>query len=302
MKKILSGIIAVLILWNGTSCSYMSGQADNDKILSQVYEINDAVYSGTATDDFANHKNVITDTPECMVEKNVGEKTTLHILEKEQTISYQDTMYYPVGDVKVDRYTIEESQDSCFLLNSDGTVNSIINSSIATLDIAPNTSPQKVQNLLKIAVKDIVDLSKYQYCKDSSTPRQDGTYGLYIFTFYNQTHGFTSDIVKIMVQGSGIGTVSTLRKKLPLPDLSSYNFQVSKSKQEEIIQMKLIDMYNTEETEYLAHEVTEATIVMYKGEVCIKYFVNVDVLLTGTNQKPGYACRILVPLHLLTEG
>lgn len=309
MKKMACLALTILILCCTAACSRVLNESDgkmndeyNEDVLSKIYEINDQILDAEIENDSVNHRNVIFPDIEVSYKKDVGEKTAIRVLEKSMNLIYQETEHHPIGDIELHKYCIEGVKNSRVLLREDGSIQEIVRGNIAKLDISPKESPESVQRKLEVALGGMVDFSLYQHSNVEPALKSDGTYHSYSFSYYNEINGYTSDVLYLLVEGKGDGTVRTLRYNNPLPQLTEQDLQISKSHEDEILQIKLKDMYNVESADNISYEVVDSDIVMYNGEGYIKYRVYTDVLRMNSDVKDGYVCDLLISLQLLTES
>ncbi|MBE6947321.1 MAG: hypothetical protein E7454_03625 [Ruminococcaceae bacterium] len=294
MKKVLYLSMILILAINITACNKETKYIQSE--LDQIFEISEAYSYTDSEDDVAQHKNVMAEKAVSTLEKEVGEKSIFYSASKEIPISYEQTLFYPVGDVKIHVHKIDNTENSRILLYEDGSLNSILNGDIASILISPHSSPEQVKAELEPAIQKFVDLSEYQYCTISPTTRQDGTYSLYRFTYYNEVHGYRTNFVRILVLPDG--RVATIRFSLPLPDLTTIDFVQLKERHKDAILLKLKDMFNTSKSEYRTHEISGATVVVYQGEVYIRYLIKGEALHSTINTECGFACNLLIPARL----
>lgn len=294
MKKIIYAILIIMILTFLAACNDGKKLSGNNT-LTEIRAITEYYGSGRLmkqTDEYAH--NIIYTT-----EKNPGESQEMQVLSEKWNLTYDKTSYYQVGSYKVNNYMIEGSKNGSVLLNEDGTIFAILNKSITKLDITPTDTPEKVREALESAISDLVDFSKYEYCKiGKSTPDDSENFGIYNFVYYNLINGYCNGYITVSVNEDG--SVHPLWKKDAGFPSSKLISDINKKNEEELIIMKLKDMLN-DGNEYLDHEIHfYPNIVYYEDELCVEYSITGHAKSKELDNDLGFACRIIIPIRLLT--
>lgn len=302
MKKILFIIMIISAGMSITSCNQSHNKVGNttstSDSLSQIFEI-EGFYN---EDDPFNHTNVISDDIIYSTEKSVGELMTVQMAGESWNLSYENTMLYPVGGYKVNKYKINGSENGSVLLKEDGSIFAVLNSSITTLDISPNDTSETVRTVLEPTVANLIDLSKYQNLRvDGSSAGDETHFGYYYFEFYNTINGYISDCAAILVLDDG--TVTTLKIWDIVCESNDLNFHIDKKREEELILAKVMNLLDGQNVEYQNHEIISTPeIVNYNNELCINYSIGIQVNEKTTQFSYGFACRILIPVRLLSDA
>lgn len=77
---------------------------------------------------------------------------------------------------------------------------------------------------------------------------------------------------------------------------------IDKVLEEEMIILKLKDIYDTDETEYRGHsQLSTPSIIVYENELCIRYTVSCDIYYEKYDSVYGEACSILIPVRLISD-
>ena len=304
MKKItLLIIVFILVL---TSCSNKENStADNnsspkDDLSSNQIDISVIleVDSGQVyAEEQANHTNTISSSPQKSVDKSVSVDKSLDVNNTTLTIKYQETLYYPVSDKRVHKYFVDNDEKKTVLIDENGKINALLYT-YTTINISKNASTDEVIEPLKAELSKVLDISFYKNVQTSSVPYSDSAFGLYSYVFYNEKNGYMTDYLKVSVSDDG-GVFGLSINNLPESD---FNVNISKEKEDEAIQAKMKDIYNTDKTEYKTYKsIFDPCIVVYEDQLYVQYFVSATYTHSEHGETNSFINTILIPLDLISE-
>lgn len=263
--------------------------------LPQIYEV-DA--SGYGEQDGFNHLNVISSKPITTQERPSDDRKQIQLGEKILDLTYCSTRSYPIGDLKTHEYLIDGTEGERVLLKENGGLY-FWTGNIAQLDIAPSDAEETVLATLKSEISGVVDLEKYQYMDvERSLPGDD--FGFYKYTFYNAVNGYVTDFVFVGVLSNG--TVSPLCITEVDPDAVALCGKIDADVENEVLLSKLIDIYNTDRTAYIAHEIYGVRAVQHDGTLCIYYTIGCEIRDLDLDIEVGAVCDIMIPVQLLLDA
>lgn len=299
MNKAICIILSIIIIGSMSACKQTPDNEISEDILSQVYRVDTSLGSDKAGDE---NTNTTADGRIITIEKEVGAKTVFEFLENDLTITYQETQFIPDGDVKIHKYAIDGTEKGQVSLYEDGTFQQIFWSELQLLDITPMESPESVEEKIKAELDGFVDFSAYEYCDMYADLNADGTYRKYSYCCRNQVNGFTTNMVQIYITGEGV--LLGLQYNYPKPELTAQDLQISDSLAENILQMKIKSVYDTEETRFLSYKLDSdrTMLTMYKGEVCVSYSVVVTYEKSDATEEKGWGEMYLIPLRLINRS
>ena len=294
MKKYMIAVLIVVIALTAVACN--SGK----EVWTQTYEVG----GDSMSHDVFNHENVISDKTVHTKERTVGEKTSFSTASRSYSLSYSESIFYPLKNRKVHKYLVDSSEDEgSVLLNEDGSLYAILRDDIALIDISKTDTAETVQAALEPAIADLVDLSKYDEVEvQHSGNSVDGSFGRYRFFFYDELQGYRGGYTTVMVYDDG--RVGALWINDLLIDANKNLPVIDKEKEEMMIQKRLQAIYNTDTTEYRSHTLFDMpSLCTYGNELCIYYRLNVTLYETDlSSETSGYTTELLIPVRLLTES
>ncbi len=226
---------------------------------------------------------------------------------KEKTISfggslfetnYRGTLYYPIGDLKLDQYVVRNSnsEETRILLLPDGSIYSMLGGNIVTIPGITKTSlPEEARKAAEEALGTTLDFSQYQHfdCTASAPLDTSGRFGLYLLTWYNEENGIVfDDALSLCVDEKGIVSALWVKGNAKqsfgeadaLDPVDVYH---------DDIEDKLKGIYDTENCKFVDYSIMNSTYVIYKGSTCILCTVSIHVEDTDGNIW-GEARRLLV--------
>ena len=297
MKKIFIILITVWIFLSAVSCQ--KKETDINKILAEIYEIK---VDSLNSDVIVNYKNPISDACQIFINPDTEFEKTCNLFQKNFNLCYTKTKFHPISDFCTEQYSIAGSSDGYIEFYEDGSFFGISNYVIATLDVAVNASSDRVLDVLKAELSDLLDDSVYPYvnvtCSLSENVRNQ-RFGMYTFVFYNMYQDYHTDFVRVCVMDDG--TVNYIRCWKTGIDVTQLELNIDKAWEEKLILRKLNDMLGTKYQSY--ETVVPPEMRIYDGEVVIKYSVagiesnNVD----SRNESDSFAYPIMIPVRLLKD-
>jgi hypothetical protein len=264
-------------------------------LLESIYEI-----EGTWLNNGSNirHSNTISSKPEQSVDES-AEKNLSIFLEGNHSLSYSDTLYYPIGEEVVHRYYFVDNQEACVLMKEDSSIMAILGT-IAIVDVENTASSEEVRTLVEPLIGQWITPSNYNHTEVSrSLPEEYGRFGMYTFLYSNVINGYITSWAKISVTDAG--RVFAFWKRGV--DVPASQLNIDKELEKQLIELKLGDMYNTELTSLIAYELMldVPSVNKFNGELCIKYNICVTYIDKSNNGERtiGDQIEILIPIRLM---
>ncbi len=295
-KKIISVILVTLIIFLVCACT--ESVSNKTKYLDSIYEVESAILE-TEIEKF-NHKNLILDTPIHSTDPKVLTTRKILLNGTEKDMKYCETIFYPISDTSAHKYLVNGVDNNVILLNDDGSVTAIL-FTFTKLDMSSVKNGEEIKPILMSVLEDFVDLSKYQYVDITGDENEnyDSIYVIYDFLYYNMENGYITDFTKVSVsyEGEVFG--------FSINDLNADNLSlnVDKSLENELLSMKLKDIYDTPDTKYESFDIEfTPNIVRYDGELFVNYFVAVNYIKTESGNICSSATKILLPLRLISSA
>ena len=292
MKRFI--ICIVMIIFAILTCSCEDQGEIDQKDIDSIYEIDVGCFKQETQ---VNHKNIINNDEVVSVDENALKTRTLSLGGCDYEMIYQDSIYYPVGDYKVDRYFIDGNEEKSVLVNRNGDIYALF-FAFSEINISNTDTPEDVLPVLREELGKIIDMTKYEKVhipKMSESDKENG-FRTYSFTFYNERYGFTSDTVTVFVSGNG--NVRNLRI-YDFPD-ELLSTKIENKKVEQLVEAKIKDMYTTDYVEYISCRIFgEKKLVIYQGEPCILCSVSPQYYEKESDKEwPGWLFDILIPTRL----
>lgn len=305
MKKIFSCLFISAMFLSICSCNSTHYNVTSDEFsasttdkiyLNEILEADTGIYDQEPN---LNHKNIIDTQPESSVDRSKAEKTTVKIDGKDRSLDYSDTLFYPVGEKKVDCYYVDGNKDSLVLLNSDGSINSILYQ-FSQLNISKTESPDQVKLLLDQKLRDLVDISRYEYVQIPSSNESLGEgFGLYDYLYYNMMDGYMTDYIRVSVLDDG----SVLGFSINEVETTATELNIDEKKEDELLVLKLKDIYTTAHTEYVSHKtVFPPQLVTYQGELYVQHYVSVVYRDEARGELSSFINTILLPVQAINRS
>lgn len=293
MKKYFTISLATVLLLSLCSCHQT--RSEKEAFLKDIAEAGSGVYEQET--DF-HHSNVISDQAVQTVDSSVQAERVVSINGIDRQLAYHDTLFYPVGETTVYRYYIDGDEDCTVLMDQDGRIQSLLYH-FATLDISKTASPDEVRPLLEQKLSELVELSEYEHVNLPSASSDPNGFGIYDFLYYNMIDGYMTDYVKVSVSDDG-NIFGFSIHNLASEDV---HFSIDKDRENELLNLKLNDIYTTEHTEYVSYQLAfTPQVVVYHDELHIQYPVSANYTTKDNGQMTSLVNQILIPLRLIAEG
>ncbi len=289
MKKICILLIVLVVCLSSCNNNHSSIE-DN---LKQIYVVDRGTYQDTKQ-----NVNFVSDEMEYSVRDDVEPKKNIQILSAEFDAVYTETVYYPIGDKEVHKYTADEGS---ILLREDGSVCSVLGITIGTIDISPTDSYEAVQAKLEPTISKYVDISEYEYLEVQpwGSTDNESNFGRYIFVYYNAIQGYQTDWASVLVNDDG--TIS----RLVIQDVGREiaGIDINKTTEDDLITAELSLLYDTDATQYVSYESSQRPeMVLYNDELNVKYTVSTNFKYNDDESVFTTIDEILIPLRLLSAS
>ncbi len=293
MKKIICVIITMTLIISIFGCNKKSDSTTKDDYLNDVFEIDAGQYSAEKD---LNHANLIYNNPVLTVDTTVQASKTIVLNGADLSLTYKNTAYYPIGDKKVYRYLVGGDESKIIEIDTNGNITRI-RYEYTKLDISKNATPEEVLAKLRPELAKIRDLSKYEFIKLPGSRESDSGFGSYQYLFYNMEGSYTTDYLFVAVFDDGSVTGFQIRD---LPN-EERNFNINEDKVNEIIEAKLRDIYDTDNTKYVSFERSgDYSLTVYDGKYYLRCAVSARHIRFGS-EKSGFLIPLLIPMELITN-
>ena len=270
MKKSILFLLIISILILSCSCSKKTG-------TQIIYELDSSWLSENS---FEKDTALIETAPKTYVEKDLALTQKQKILGKELSINYQDTSFYPIGDMIIRRYTCENGLN--VYLTESGSVFGLTNGTLFTLDIKPNDNSSTVRTILEEKISVLADVKEYDSCKISrSNPDDMENFGMYTFRWEKHYDDFVISYIQVIVKDDG--SVENFFQDPSDVDKRLEDITIDQNKINKIILKKICDTYQKSAEEICEfRNITSPKLSIYKDELCAIY--NLSVVFNSTNE------------------
>jgi hypothetical protein len=113
-----------------------------------------------------------------------------------------------------------------------------------------------------------------------------------MYVFYNEINGYICDYAVVILNADGrIFRITSVNEM----DYTGLNLNVDEEWENKLLLTKLKNMHDTENNEYVSHEIHEKRITKYGDEICVLY----DISVMATNF--GERIDLVIPLSVLTS-
>lgn len=312
MKKILSILLLIIISVNLFSCRNKAEVSENEgenlqEYIDQIYAADEG---GSASESKRKELNLVNASPVSSHDPTAPASLKKVFFGIEYDLTYVETLTYLISGTTVDKYVADEfGEFGNLLLFRDGSVKSLL-FKFANINITGKETPQDIKSQMEAVIREVVDISKYDYCDIPEYSSDGEGFGTYYFLYYNMVNGYMTDYLKVNVKDDGrIGSLSIndLRTDRDLSNLS-----IDKSLEDKLLNAKTKQVYEGlyEETlnkynyQYATYKLTSArpNICVCNGELCVQYSVTADWSdASGQIHGLGYIQRILIPLRLISN-
>lgn len=305
MKKHIILLIIVSYALLAVGC----GNADNYINSSKASEVDSGSYETILnvileidseqlnTEPKFNHKNVISDNVQHSVDKTVPTEKSITINSSAYSLRYKESLHYPISGKYVHSYYVDDDEKNIILVDDKGEINSILYKYTA-LNISRTASPSEVYEPLKAEISKIIDVSFYENVKIPEHSADEKGFGIYDYLFYNQKNDYITDYLRVSVSDDG----SVFGLSINNLSETDFNLDISKEKENNAIESKLKDIYNTDVTQYLSYEMHfDPCITVYENQIYIQYFISAKYTHKQHGEMGGYTDIILVPLSAVSN-
>lgn len=290
MKKTIR--ILLLSLFSFILCSCGNVEKENFDV-NKIYEVDHKQYNEEKE---FNHKHLISGTPEILFDKNVQLEKNFIINGMELKLKYNRTLRYDIGNECLLEYFVDGDEEKVILLSDDGKIDSILYD-YTVLEISKTTNSDEVLELLKNELRKFVDISFYSNVTVDETEYLSGTN--YDYLFFNNENGYMTDFLRASVDVDG--NVYAV-KFYNLKATDHLKVDVDKEKEQQAIELKLKDIYNTEITQYKSYEeVFDPRIVIYEDQLYVEYFVAATYTHEQHGERSSYINTLLIPLEMINN-
>lgn len=288
MKKIFLVFTALLVIISFSACNNMQNASMDN--LDMIYELDNNLYIAEKS---FNHKNTIYNNVEYSKKTNLPHSAEFAFNGNEERFVYNDTLFYPIGEKLVNRYFESGKNDNVILLNEDGSINSILYK-YTRLEINGSFDPNNDLIELKNELKKWVDTSKYEYIE--APDYADKELEIYDYIFYNMIEGYITDYMRVSVSNDGYIFGLSINNLM----LENFVLNINKSLEEKMINLKLSDIYNTQNTEYKSYNtVFPPQVVKYNNEIYVQYSVSANYIDSNETELTSWLNCILIPTSLI---
>ena len=298
MKKLFILISAVMLLICFCSCGDVAEETD-ENIIASIYEEN----NGTPNSEKQfNHKNIISSDLEYSADPEAPLTKVFTIDGCELEAQYKDTVYYPVGEQRLDRYLVDGDEEKSVLVTRDGNISCILYD-FAKITISSKATPEEVLPLLKEQLSKTFDIQAYENVNFDTVTNVVSPFGVYDFLFYNIVNGYIKNYILVSVLDSG--EIFALKKfgvnESVLNDYCATQ-NIDSANVEKLLENKLKDIYSTDTTEYISYDnSSHPRLTVYNGELCARYSVTVTYSSKTQDEAHSHINAILIPLRLTAE-
>lgn len=288
MKKVVLIIMMFVI-------AFSSGCKHTDKVDLSLILVVDSEQLNTETE--FNRKGVISDSAQHSVDKTVPAERSVTINSSDYSLRYKESLYYPIGGRYVHGYYVDGDEESIILVDDNGEINSILYKYTA-LNISRTASPAVVYEPLKAEISKITDVSFYENVKMPERSADEKGFGIYDYLFYNQKNDYITDYLKVSVSDDG----SVFGLSINNLSETDFNSDISKEKENNAIESKLKDIYNTDVTQYRSYEMQfDPCITVYDNQIYIQYFISAKYTHKQHGETGGCIDIILIPLSVISN-
>lgn len=272
MKRKLTVIIALVL------SALILSSCGNMRYLAHVYEVDDGTYDFSQYK-YLNHKNIVSAKPKSSVDSKKPTSKTLSLSDTELKLQYSESLYYPIGDMTLDVYLADGSEDKKVSFEQDGSINSIMYEFDSfKLQSADRVFDKDLCPFLEERLKTIVDLTSFKHQRSSQSANDSAENGYeYHHIYYNEVGGCTTDYVEMYTIQRG-DVVSILNLKIYRSNTDMNDYSISRGKFEKLLHAKMKDIYSTDGVDLLLnYEIISLEnsndlplVITYKGDKYIR--------------------------------
>lgn len=290
MKRFIVLSMAILLAISLCSCTGNISKKD----LKRIYVVEDGAPS------WWKDATLISDKVKYSVESSIPSEKVVKLGGVDHTLKYKDTLYYPVGQRTLHRYFVDGNEEQTVLIDGNGKVNDILYK-YTVLDITKESTPNDVLELLKVELAKNFDLSRYEHVEIPEQAQESEESWIYDYRFLNKENGYITEYLRASVSDDG----SVFGVRVHNLNTSELNLDIDKKKEQQAIELKLKDIYNTDSYKYRSYKVAfEPHVTTYNDQVCIEYSVAVKYV-DSQNEEIGelssFLLRLLVPVEVISN-
>lgn len=287
MKRFIVLSMAILLAISLCSCTGNISKKD----LKKIYVVEDGAPS------WWKDATLISDKVKCSVESSIAPEKEVKLGGVDHTLKYKDTLYYPVGQRTLHRYFVDGNEEQTVLIDGNGKVNDILYK-YTVLDITKESTPNDVLELLKVELAKNFDLSRYEHVEIPEQAQESKESWIYDYRFFNKENGYMTEYLLASVSDDG----SVFGVRVHNLNTSELNLDIDKKKEQQAIELKLKDIYNTDSYKYPSYEIAfEPHVTTYNDQVCIEYSVGVRYFHSNKGETASFLHRILIPIEVISN-
>lgn len=290
MKRFIALSMAILLAISLCSCSGNISKRD----LKKIYVVEDGVPP------WWKDATLISGEVKYSVDSSVPSEKVVKLGGVDHTLKYKDTMYYPVGQRTLHRYFVDGNEEQTVLIDDRGKVNSILYK-YTVLDITKETTANDILELLKVELAKNFDLSRYEHIEISKPAQESSEHGMYSYLFLDKENGYITEYLGAAVLRDG----SVFGVQVYRTDTGELTLDINKKKEQQAIELKLKDIYNTDSYKYRSYKISsEPQVITYNDQVCIKYSVGVkyvDLQNEEIGELSSFLLKILIPVEVISN-
>lgn len=253
------------------------------------------VYSGDSYSGIgAKHSFEVKNSRKNIDKLTAESKESLNILGTEFALNYTETLYYPIGDEKVDVYQlvnddVELRENARVTLFQDGSIYEILGYTVAKIDIDEITNEQLIKKV-EYELRNLIDFSKYNYV-DVIKPS-----GYSITWRKIRADGYKTDEM-VLVWVSSNGEIFAITIYPNRDNLFDINIDLSEAEKDALISKKLSEIFDTDELSFDGYEISGESLTMYEGKPCLSVSVKVNITLKSKDISLSRSSKLLIVLE-----
>ena len=295
MKKYVAMVSAFVVTLAATACS------NNTDVLSQIIEVRSSDSLASSESNSFNHINQISKEPVITQELPAGETKHIQLEGKVYELTYSETLYNPVLDIKTHEYSVNGYDAGVIRLREDGTIVEILGIVFDTVDIEKTDSAETVRAAMEAAIPDLIDFSKYEFVEAKRfLAGNDDDFKSYTFCYSNKYQGYYTEFVALYVNSNGeIFKLFLPQYEIDVSDIGN----IDKELENDLIVKKLKSIYDTKNTEYRSHRLDDylrPSLVINKGELHVQHMAYCYVYDYEQERESCYITTLLIPVRFLT--
>ena len=265
----------------------------------RILDIIDLLSAYGATSSSVNQRNPLFIPSTSAVEVTLSPSKELSFLDKSDMFSYRGSVKRNLADVIIHKY---ENQGTSFMVYENGNLCQISNSENGILNIeldvlSQDAIKQKVEGALSKLV-DFKDFSLDIVSPLSTEPESSEKYTRY-YMYTKSVNGYVTEWITYIIRNDGT-LLSFGNEAIPNLDESKLK-QIDKEYENELLMLKLKDIYETKGTMTVSGYTLEyKDAVMYEGTMYIKYGnIEVQVKNTDGSTSNKHCHNLLIPITSL---